>query len=131
MGPPSQGVAMHRLPLAATFAAAFATAAAAQIVTASPTYLDAKGKLTAVEMQSTFAGKYREEGVDAAGNSWSVTSTATGALTVTAGTPRPATGQLWAGRQARFGGDGQPLTPPNRAASAGSTPITSRLGSSA
>ena len=61
---------MHRLPLAATFAAAFATAAAAQIVTASPTYLDAKGKLTAVEMQSTFAGKYREEGVDAAGNSW-------------------------------------------------------------
>ncbi len=80
----------HRLAraviVALVLAAGFAAAALAQIITASPTYFEAPGKLSAAEMQATFSGKYREDGTDAAGNNWTVDATAAGNLTVTAGT---------------------------------------------
>jgi hypothetical protein len=80
---------MHRLLVPAVAAALIGFAAApaiAQIVTASPTYAEAPGKLTATEMQAIFSGKYREEGTDATGNEWSVQASANGTLSVTAGT---------------------------------------------
>jgi hypothetical protein len=87
---------MHRLARAATLAGVLAASAlalgiapsraVAQIMTAAPTYAEAKGKLTAAEMQATFSGKYREEGTDAAGHDWSLQATAGGSVTVVAGT---------------------------------------------
>ncbi len=84
---PTRRALAFALPLAGTVAALAAalSPASAQIITAAPTYFEAKGKLTEAEMQATFSGRSREEGTDAQGNNWSVQASPTGQLTVSSG----------------------------------------------
>ena len=78
---------MIRLVATATLFAAIAVAtpALAQIMTAEPTYFEARSPLTEAEMKATFSGKYHEDGTDKAGNDWSVDASADGSLRVSSG----------------------------------------------